>query len=202
MSKKENREFRFDSFMKGFAAAAQLSQRAVSNGSFIESVCISASIIDASLRIGLILNHQLKTKTDEILDELLYQADEKKIITERTIYKLALKENIITNNIYQELNVLYNSRNKVVHQYIISDITTEMVLKIAAKYADMIHIVKESIRKLEDEQLRLGVGMTKAGIGMSETVRENANKFMDNIINEKHGNPNLAKNLRFNKKNS
>ncbi|MDO8550984.1 MAG: hypothetical protein Q7S39_12660, partial [Ignavibacteria bacterium] len=88
MSTTKNIELSFESFMKGFAAAAQLSQRAVANGSFIESVCLSASIIDALLRIGLILDYQLKTKTDQILNELLYQADEKKIVTERSIYKL------------------------------------------------------------------------------------------------------------------
>ena len=202
MAKTKNIELHFDSFMKGFAAAVQLNQRAASNGSFIECVCLSASIIDALLRIGLILDYQLKTKTDQILNELLYQADEKKIVTERSIYKLALKEKIITNNIYQKLNDLYYERNKVVHQYIISDITTEMVLSIAEKYSDMVHIVKDSIRKLEDEQLRLGVGMTKSEVGVPASVRKKVKEFMEITMNEKHGNPNLAKNLRSKKKNS
>jgi len=202
MNKIKKEDKHFDSFMKGFTAAVQLSQRAAKNGSFIESVCLSASIIDALLRIGIILDNQLKTKTDKILNDLLYQPDEKKIVTERNIYKEALNKKIITNKIYTELNELYYERNKVVHQYIISEITTEMVLKIAARYSNMVHIIKDSIRKLEDEQLRLGIGMTKTGVDVPEFVRKNANDFMEKIINEKHGNPDLAKNLSSKNKNS
>ena len=192
----------FDSFMKGFAAAVQLSHRAAENGSFIEAICLSASIIDALLRIGLILDNQLKTKTDRILNELLYQADDKKIVTERNVYKLALKEKIITKIIYENLNKFYYERNKVVHQYIISDITTDKVLFIAEEYFDMVHTIKDSIRKLEDEQIRLGIGMTKSNSDVPESVRKRANDFLNFTVTEKHGNPNLAKNLRSNKKNS
>ena len=198
MASTERTKTRFESFMQGFAAAVQLSQRAVKNGSFIESVCLSASVIDAQLRIGLILEHQLKTKSDCILDELLCQADAKNIITERNIYKQALEKNIISQNVYQELNDLYNKRNKIVHQYIISDITTETVLNIAAKYSDMVHIVKESVRRLEDEQLRLGVGMTKAGDVVPKSIRGEAKEIINNLADKKHDNSNLVKNLRSN----
>lgn len=187
---------RFESFLRGFSAAVQLSQRAVDNGSFIESVCLAASIIDAQLRIGLILQHQLKTKSTDLLEELLSQAEESEIVTERNIYKRALKENIISQKIYSELNDLYYKRNKVVHQYIISDITTEEVLKIASKYADTVHIVKDAIRRLEDEQIRLGIGMTVSGDKVPQSIRGKAKEIMDKESDEKHGNYNLAKNLR------
>jgi uncharacterized protein YutE (UPF0331/DUF86 family) len=157
---------------------------------------LAASIIDAQLRMGLILNHQIKTKSNDLIDELLYQIDESKIVTERNIYKQALKENIISQNIYEELNELYYKRNKVVHQYIISDITTEEVVKIAARYADTIHIIKDAIIKLEDEQIRLGIGMTVTGSEVPEQVRKKGKEIMDKVVDEKHGNPVLAFNLR------
>ncbi|OGW19893.1 MAG: hypothetical protein A2Z82_04135 [Nitrospirae bacterium GWA2_46_11] len=182
--------------MRGLSAAVQLSQRAVENGSFIESVCLAASVIDAQLRIGLILNHQLKTKSNDLIDELLCQIDDNKIVTERNIYKRALKENIIPQKIYEELNDLYHKRNKVVHQYIISDITTEEIVKIAAKYADTVHIIKDSIRNLENEQIRLGIGMTVSGNRVPDSIRGKANEVMDKQSDEKHGNSNLAKIFR------
>lgn len=199
---KEDVPTRFESFMKGFATAVQLSKRTVESGSFIESVCLSASIIDALLRMGLILNYQLKNKTDKILEELLYQSNEKKIVTEREIYKRALNEKIITTNIYQKLNELYFERNKVVHQYIISDITTDKVLTIAIKYTDLVHIVNDSVRKLEDEQIRLGLGMTKSDDGQPGSFQNKLEEFLYSSAIDKHGNSNLAKNLKVNKKNS
>jgi hypothetical protein len=48
-------ETRIGQFMDGFVGAAELLQRAGQNGSFIEYICLAASVIDGSLRIGLIL---------------------------------------------------------------------------------------------------------------------------------------------------
>jgi uncharacterized protein YutE (UPF0331/DUF86 family) len=196
MTTTKETESRFESFMKGFSAAVQLSERAVESGSFIESVCLSASTIDAQLRTGLILNHQLQTASSDLLDDLLHQSDESKIVTERSIYKRALKESIISEDIYKELNDLYHKRNRVVHRYIISDITTDEVLGIAQRYSNMVYAVNQSVRKLEDEQLRRGVGMTVAGDRIPESIRGKVREMMDREADEKHGNANLAKNLR------
>jgi len=196
MATRKQTESRFESFMRGLSAAVQLSRRAVDNGSFIESVCLAASIIDAQLRMGLILNYQLQTASSDLLDDLLHQPDKADIVTERSIYKRALKENIISQETYDELNALYYKRNRVVHRYIISDTTTEEVLRIAQRYSDMVHAVNESVRRLEDEQLRRGVGMTIAGDKVPQSIRGKAKEMMEKEADEKHGNPNLARNLR------
>lgn len=86
---------KFENFMNGFAATVQLLQRAGENGFFIEFICLSASIIDGLLRIGLTLKHQLETKSNDILESLLYQFDEDRIIPERKIYKMALGKKIL-----------------------------------------------------------------------------------------------------------
>lgn len=196
MATSKETEARFESFLRGLSAAVQLSRRAVENGSFIESVCLAASVIDAQLRTGLILNCQLQTGSSDLLDDLLHQADESKIVTERSIYKRALRENIISQEMYDELNDLYYLRNRVVHRYIISDITTEQVVEIARRYADVVHLVSASIRKLEDEQIRRGVGMTKGGAAVPESLHGKAKGIMEGQADEKHGNPDLARNLR------
>ena len=85
---------KLSNFMNGFTASVQLSQRAGEDGFFIEYTCLIASIIDGLLRIGLILNYQLENRTDDVLDSLLYQSDEDKIISERHIYKMALEKTL------------------------------------------------------------------------------------------------------------
>ncbi len=91
-------------FMRGLSSTTQLLQRAGENGFFVEYICLATAVIDASLRIGLILQHQIKTRTVEILDSLLYQADEDRIVSERQIYTLALKESILSQDLLGEMS--------------------------------------------------------------------------------------------------
>ena len=175
---------KFQNFMNGFTASAQLLQRAGENGFFIEYTCLAASIIDGLLRIGLILKHQLEIKTDNILDSLLHQNKEDKIISERRIYQMALKKNIISQNLFDQLNDLYNQRNKVVHRYIISDISTKEVLKIGMQYEQIKYAVSDSVRKLEEEQIKTGVGMTIAG---KDKPKEDMERLLNEMSSKKHG---------------
>ncbi len=175
---------KFDNFMNGFTAAAQLAQRASKQGCFIECVCLTASIIDGLLRIGLILNHQLKAKTKDILNELLYQSDEDKIISERKIYEMALKENIISENLFDQLEKLYKKRNKIVHRYIISAITTKEVLNIAMEYDNIQHLVSDAVKILENQQIEKGIGMTVAG---KNILKEEVEKLFNDMSSKKHG---------------
>ena len=65
-------------FLNGLAAATELLNRAGKNGFFIEAVCLSANIIDAELRIGIILKHQIETRSREIPVEYLFQEEKGK----------------------------------------------------------------------------------------------------------------------------
>ena len=174
-----------EDFMNGFGAAVQLLNRAGQNGFIVEYVCLATSVIDAMLRVGLILQHQIKTRTDEIIDEVVYQGDGAKIITEREVYREALKECIIDEELYTQLNRLYDERNMVVHRYIISDITTRQVLDIGIRYEKIIPVIGEKIRRLEEKQIELGVGMTVSG---SEVTKSQ----LDEMSAKKHDDPNLT----------
>ncbi|MGH9439749.1 MAG: hypothetical protein ACRD22_18180, partial [Terriglobia bacterium] len=79
----------FRQFMVGFTAAAELHTRAGRNGAFVESVCLGASVVDALLRVGLVLKHQLVTRSNEIPVELILQRPSDDLISEREIYKRA-----------------------------------------------------------------------------------------------------------------
>ena len=185
-------ENKLSEFMKGFSGAVELHNRANANGSFIESVCLGASIIDGVLRIGINLKHQIDTKSDEQLEELLQQEETDKIITERQVYKIALDKGVIDKDIFESLEKLYKDRNRVVHRYIISKITTEEVLNIAIEYDSTIRTVNTRIEELEKKQIEMGVGMTVNLEDEDEAVKE----WIESMAKEKHGNEELSKKLR------
>jgi len=187
---------RFHDFMRGFAAASQLMYRAGDNGCFVEYVCLTTSVIDALLRTGLVLRHQLDFHTNEIPIELIYQADDDKIISERNIYKKALEKSIISYKQYDKLEELYKQRNKIVHRYIISEITTDEVLQIAIEYQQIIDLVKDKVSKLEEYQIEKNIGITVARNQAPKVVRAQVNEQMQEMIGKKHGHPGLAEKMK------
>ncbi len=175
-------------FMQGMAAAAELHARAGRQGCFVESVCLCATVIDAALRMGIILKHQLITRSPDLLPELLYQGKTDNPVSEREIYRRALKNDVINQGIYDELNDLYDARNRVVHRYIISEITTKEVLDIAIRYDNIKDRVSEAVGILEGEQLREKVGMTvrgDTGFELQELLSFSEKKHGDDDLSEK-----------------
>jgi uncharacterized protein YutE (UPF0331/DUF86 family) len=177
-------------FMNGFAAAAHLGTRAAENGFMTEFIIMAASVIDGALRIGLVLQHQIDTQSSDVPENLVYQRDEEKTESERQIYRRSFERRIIDNGLYDELQNLFTARNRVVHRYIISDITTEQVFRIARRFEKAIQRVHDAVWKVEDQQTRLRVGMTRKSsstIDMSELV---------SMMRAKHGAEWLARALR------
>jgi len=174
-------------FVRGFSGARELYQRAIDNNSYIELVCLGASIIDATLRIGIILKHQIDTESDEQISELLQQEDDDKIINEKDVYQRALDNKVIDKGVYDNLINLYESRNRVIHRYIISEITTQQVGEIAKCYYDTFNIVKEKIVELEDKQKELGIGMTVDIKGHENEI----GAWLKSLAKDKHGNGEL-----------
>lgn len=177
-------------FMNGFVAAAELLQRAARNGFSIEYVCLAASVIDGALRIGLILQHQIKTRSSELLEELLLQTDTDPIVSEREIYRRAAWEGVIDSGLAEKLEALYTKRNRIVHRFIINELTTHQVFEIAAEFKQTLLAVNAAVGAMEAKQVELGVGISRSGElpGLGRRLGEMSAK--------KHGNPLLAKLLR------
>src|SRR5207245_5881393 len=76
----------FTEFISGFAAARELHARAGKAGSFVESVCLGASLVDALLRVGLVLQHQLDHRTRDIPLDLVFQGPSAQPVSECEIY--------------------------------------------------------------------------------------------------------------------
>jgi hypothetical protein len=86
---------RLEKFLHGCAAAAELYSKAAKNGHFVEVICLAANLIDAQLRIGIILARQIQRKDRSIDAELLFQSDSDRPIFEKEVYSIAERESVI-----------------------------------------------------------------------------------------------------------
>jgi hypothetical protein len=179
---------RLSRFMDGCEAAMELFTRAFAEGFPTEAVVLGAAVIDSGLRIALVLDHQIRTKSDQLLMELLHQGCDDRAVTERQVYRRSLDGAVITKELFDELEALYSERNRVVHRYVISEITTEDVFRIARRYRAAIPKVGAVVSTLERRQIEVGVGMTRRG---SDTLP----KYPE-MANRKHGAEPLARALR------
>jgi uncharacterized protein YutE (UPF0331/DUF86 family) len=185
---------KLNSFMSSFSAATELKARADRLGCFVESVCLASSLIDGLLRMGLILKHQIETSSSALLIDLLEQTPEGSQLSEREVYRRARDAAVINQDTFAQLERLYGDRNKVVHRYVISRITTAEVLAIALAMDAATRQVSEQVAVLEQEQIRLGVGMTRAAAPGATEQRVLAD--LRSLATPKHGDEGLARALR------
>ena len=166
--KKEEREsklhsYRFSMFIDGVGATAAILNNAIQNRAFIEATCILANQIDALLRIGIVLKKQIINNNSEIEQEWIYQGSTDRRKSEKEIYKNAKELEIINEDIFDRLYELYEDRNRVVHRFIISEITLAEIEVIAYYYYKVREQINQIIYELESEQINLNVGMTRIG---------------------------------------
>lgn len=165
---------RTDLYMASIATIIELKNKAIEKDSYIEYIVFSANHIDALLRLSIILNNQIINGNDEIDLKLLFQSENDKAIMERTIYKQCLHLRIIDQHLFDELESLYKERNKVIHRYIITDIRTEDIFKIATNYEKIFESIDNLILRLEAQQVekKIGIWGNINNTKLSETDRE------------------------------
>ena len=150
-------------FLSGFGAAHNLLVDAIeSRNSFLEQVCLTATLIDGLLRLSLVMKQQLDSGKGIVDSMLLFQSKrQKNYINEREIYKRAREHKIITKSIEQKLNILYNKRNIIIHRYLISNIKTKEVLLTSRQYIRLYLVIKERHRILSNKLVEKNIGMAK-----------------------------------------
>ncbi|HUH73021.1 MAG TPA: hypothetical protein VLZ75_01315 [Chitinophagales bacterium] len=168
--------YRFDMFLQGVGATALILSKAIENKAFIEATCLLASQIDALLRIGIVLKNQITNNNSEIEVEWIYQGLTDKKKSEKDIYKKALDLGIIDQSTFDELYVLYDERNRVIHRFIISEITLAEVEEISYKYYLKQQAISKVIYDLESEQINLNVGMTRV-----DNDKQNDDNYLDYV---------------------
>lgn len=175
-----------DKFLASLIASTDLLENAYKSESFIEIVVILSNQIDAYLRLAIILKEQLEKETNDIEIKYLFQGDDERGINERNIFKKAYENKIINDEIFEELNNLYDLRNRVIHRYIISSLSTRDIAKIAIEYS----ILNEKIRLLlaSYEEKQYGKGFGIYGRGYSKDVEFDGNDFRRAyaMANDKH----------------
>ncbi len=176
---------RLSKFMTALAASIDLANRAVLAESNLEYIVLLANQIDALLRLAIILNRQIETGTEDIEVGLLYQGEKDKPIMEKQIYKRALDETLIDQSIHSTLSNLYDERNKVVHRYIITDITTKEVMKIAYDYGKIEETISMLVSNLEKKQFEKKVG-TYADQNPVENIGAETLTSLLSKLKEKH----------------
>jgi len=157
-------------FLQGVGATAAILIKAINNKAFIEATCILANQIDASLRIGIVLKKQIINNNSEIEIEWIYQGPNDKKKSEKAIYTKAKEIGIINENLFNKLYLLYEDRNRVVHRFIISEITIAEIETIAYNYYLLQEQIYKIIYDIESEQIKLNVGMTKSRKGSEDNT--------------------------------
>lgn len=159
--KSQLNSYRFSMFLQGVGATAAILNKAVINKAFIEATCVLANQIDALLRIGIVLKKQIINSNSEIEIEWIYQGPNDKKKTEKNIYTKAKEIGIINESLFNKLYHLYEDRNRVVHRFIISEITIAEIETIAYNYYQLQEQINKIIFNIESEQIKLNIGMTK-----------------------------------------
>jgi hypothetical protein len=186
---------RYNKFMISLVAVTDLVNRAYENGSSIELVVLLANNIDALLRLSLILDSQLKNKNCHIDTSLLFQNKADKSVGERTVYKRAFDANIISQELFDELNRLYDKRNKVVHRYIVTDIKTMDMINTAYEYGLLNEKIGNIVNKLEEQQFKLKIGINGGDTSPSKPPNQKTFSRMISSLKDKHANSEINKNI-------
>lgn len=130
-------------------------------------------MLDAMLRIGLILKKQLDNKSSVIDYELLSQGPNDRKISDREIYKRCRDAAVIEPQLHDALSAVYDKRNECIHQYILSKIDYDYATKLVFELDALLDAVKAAVLRLEHEQIQKRIGMTVAGPSVSkEFLRE------------------------------
>ena len=177
---------KFDNFLGSLVTSFDITNKALENYSYIELVAITSNQIDAYLRISIVLMKQLNNNTNDIEVKYLFQGNEDKGIMERKIYKEALTLNIITNEIFEELNKLYDKRNRVIHRYIISYLKTVEITKLAVDYLDVAEKIRLILKKIEDDQMDRKIGIHGKGYSKNFEPTSDHRNLAYSMINDKH----------------
>ncbi len=188
---------RFTKFMNSLVASIDLKNRAYKNGSSIELVVLLANQIDALLRLALILKKQIDDSTDQIDTTLIFQKETDRPIMEKTIYKKALGEGLINQNLYDKLFELYNQRNKVIHRYIITDLLTKDVMKIVYDYTVLEEKVGEVVKEYEQKQFQLKIGIYGVETPPDKPLDKEMKERVIGAIKEKHAHNKINKDITF-----
>jgi hypothetical protein len=153
----------FPKFLQGFAATVYLLNVAIEKRAALECIVLQANLIDGLLRAGLVLQDQLRKSSSAVDERLIKQEDGDPMISERDIYKRALKEDVVDKPLFDDLSSAYAKRNKAIHRYLLCGVTYDDAKDLVFLLDDLRDRVRDRVFRIEQEQIKRGVGMTVSG---------------------------------------
>lgn len=169
-----NNDFeRLKNFINSIGTTRILLQRAYGHGFLIEGLILYASLVDGFCRIALVLKGQIKNDSQDFNENYIFQDENNNNhFTERDIYRLCLKDNILDKKLFDEIEALYDVRNKAIHRFIITEIEYNHLELVLDRYELIYQRLWNIVYGLESEQVLKGVGMTISGEISSESDGE------------------------------
>ena len=153
----------FHRFMEGFSAWALRAAHASDTANWLEALVLQVGLIDAMLRVGVILKRQLVTGNNQIDLKLVYQDEETGYYSERQVYRMAVEESVIDKHLFGLLNDAYDRRNRAIHRLFLAEVTYRDLRYLSEHYETLIRRCSHFVYNLEKEQIRTGRGMTRGG---------------------------------------
>ncbi|MBU4284850.1 hypothetical protein KKF60_03130 [Patescibacteria group bacterium] len=153
---------KLENFINGVGAARMLLQRSHKQEFLIEALVLYATLIDGFCRIALVLKQQIKNRSSDFDVKYIHQDDDRDYYSERDIYKYAFEKAILEKDIFDDINALYDFRNKVIHRFLISEIEYAHLGLVLDRYELVFQRLWNIVYGLESEQIQKGVGMTIA----------------------------------------
>jgi uncharacterized protein YutE (UPF0331/DUF86 family) len=184
---------KYDRFIGSLGAANDLLYSAINSGSYFEIIAISASIIDAYLRLSLVVKRQIESSTNDIELKYIYQADNEKGLLESHIFQHAINAKIIDQSIHSELKELYQMRNRVIHRYVISNIKTIDLAMISGRYIELTEKVRLILNDLENQQTKEKFGLYGKILGKASVTNKKAVDRLLADVTDKHAMKHLSK---------
>ena len=155
----------FQQFFVNIATTRKLLEEANNKDALIEGTILYASIIDALLRQLILMERSIKAGGSvDVPAGFVWQHEGDKMYSERQIIKIANDESAIDRDIFNELNFLYDERNKIVHRYILSWYKYSDIVTILDRYEKVYRIIFTRIEKYEQPDLHKLLEPEKIGI--------------------------------------
>jgi len=173
--------------LQGVTSAMFLLHKAMENRFALECLVLQSNIIDGSLRVGLILKSQLDLRTQVIDETLLRQNETGPKISETDIYQRCRDAKIIDQALFIKLSQAYKKVNQCIHGYVLTDVNYDDASRLVFKIDELMDSVKSAIGRLEKQQVKKGVGMTKLGPKLGPKATEEFLKAFAGGKEKPHG---------------
>ena len=176
-TEKEKKKDPLANILRAIGAARMLLGKAHDEGSLLEGTVLYASLIDGMLRMALVLKEQLVKKTSSVNEDLIFQKGNA-YSSEREIILMTKDSGIIDDALFEELNDLYDFRNRAIHRFFISHLEYADLPPYLLRYEQVFGKLHDIVYRLESEQIEKGVGMT---IARETTEKEKSEMIKDSL---------------------